>query len=119
MLYTSQPDADAQGTVDAFKAAHPEVEVEWTRNGTGQLMNVLQAEFAAGDPRPDVLLVADTINIGQLKRDGRLMAYEEAATAGYNPELFDADGAPRAELLELTIILLIAVEIVNTFWGSH
>ena len=33
-LYTSQPNADAQKTVDAFTAAHPEVEVEWVRDGT-------------------------------------------------------------------------------------
>ncbi|MEM6441723.1 MAG: Fe(3+) ABC transporter substrate-binding protein, partial [Pseudomonadota bacterium] len=34
VLYTSQPNADAQATVDAFTAKHPDVEVEWIRDGT-------------------------------------------------------------------------------------
>jgi iron(III) transport system substrate-binding protein len=93
VLYTSQPEGDAQMTVAAFKKAVPGVEVEWTRNGTTQLMNVLRAEIAAGDPRPDVLLVADTINLGQLKREGRLMPYKEANVAGYDPALLDVDRA--------------------------
>ncbi|PTX35747.1 hypothetical protein C8N44_1675, partial [Allosediminivita pacifica] len=36
VLYTSQPDADAQQTVDAFSEAYPNVEVEWVRDGTTQ-----------------------------------------------------------------------------------
>lgn len=54
VLYTSQPNQDAQTTVDAFKAAYPDVEVEWVRDGTTKLMAKLRAEIAAGDPRPDV-----------------------------------------------------------------
>ena len=37
-LYTSQPNADAQQTVDAFKAANPDTDVEWVRDGTTKLM---------------------------------------------------------------------------------
>lgn len=50
VLYTSQPPEQAQQTVDAFQAEYPEIEVEWTRNGTSQLMNVLRAEIAARRP---------------------------------------------------------------------
>jgi iron(III) transport system substrate-binding protein len=91
VLYTSQPEEDARGTVAAFTAAHPAVEVEWTRNGTSQLMNVLRAEIAAGAPRPDVLLVADTINLGQLEREGLLLAYAEAPIAAYDAKFMDPD----------------------------
>ena len=52
VLYTSQPDADAAETVDAFKAANPGVEVEIFRSGTSDLMTKLAAEFAAGSPQP-------------------------------------------------------------------
>ncbi len=90
-LYTSQSPEIAQATVDAFQAAHPDITVEWTRNGTSQLMNVLAAEIEAGDVRPDVLLVADTINLGALKRDGRLMAYADAPVEGLDPATYDAD----------------------------
>ncbi|WP_336801372.1 ABC transporter substrate-binding protein [Kaistia sp. MMO-174] len=90
-LYTSQSAEIAQQTVDAFQAKYPDVKVEWTRNGTSQLMNVLQAEIAAGDIRPDVLLVADTINLGLLKKDGRLLAYPEAKVGAYDKATYDKD----------------------------
>ena len=50
VLYTSQPNADAQQTVDAFTALYPGVEVEWFRDGTTNVMAKLEAEFAAGAP---------------------------------------------------------------------
>ena len=42
-LYTSQSPEIAQQTVDAFQARHPEIKVEWSRNGTSQLLNMLRA----------------------------------------------------------------------------
>jgi iron(III) transport system substrate-binding protein len=91
VLYTSQQPAMAQSTVDAFKAAHPGVEVKWTRNGTSQLMNILRTEIMAGQVQPDVLLVADTINLGQLKAEGHLMPYPEAPVGPYDPKVYDKD----------------------------
>ena len=67
MLYTSQPNKDAQATVDAFRQVHPDVEVEWIRDGTTKVMAKLRAEFAAGAPKPDVLLIADVVNMESLK----------------------------------------------------
>lgn len=90
-LYTSQSPEIAQQTVDAFQAKYPDIKVEWTRNGTSQLLNVLRAEIAAGEVKPDLLLVADTINLGQLKAEGRLMAYPEAKVDGYEASTFDKD----------------------------
>jgi len=92
VLYTSQPNADAQATVDAFEAAHPDIDVEWVRDGTTKMMAKLRAEFAAGDPQPDVLLIADTVTMEGLKREGRLMAHTDAPTEAYDPALYDADG---------------------------
>ncbi|APZ51357.1 ABC transporter substrate-binding protein [Salipiger abyssi] len=90
-LYTSQAPEQAQQTVDAFEAAHPDIKVEWTRNGTSALMNVMRAEIEAGQVQPDVLLVADVINLGELKVGGHLMAYPEAPVAEYAPETYDPD----------------------------
>ena len=92
VLYTSQPNADAQQTVDAFQAKYPDVEVEWIRDGTTKVMAKLRAEFEAGEPQPDVLLIADMVTMEGLKSEGRLMAYPEADTAAYDPALMDADG---------------------------
>ena len=91
VLYTSQPNQDAQQTVDAFKAVHPDVEVEWFRNGTTKVMAKLRTEFAAGDPKPDLLLIADTVTMEGLKREGRLQAHAGAPVGPYDKGLYDAD----------------------------
>lgn len=91
VLYTSQPNADAQATVDAFTAAHPAVTVDWVRDGTTQLMAKLRAEFEAGAPQPDVLLIADSVTMEALKAEGRLMAHPDADVSAYDPALMDAE----------------------------
>lgn len=92
VLYTSQPNEDAQTTVDAFNQQYPDVEVEWIRDGTTKVMAKLRAEFAAGAPQPDLLLIADTVTMEALKQEGRLLAYPEAPTDGYPQGLHDPDG---------------------------
>ena len=62
-LYTSQPNEDAQQTVDAFQAANPGITVEWVRDGTTKLMARMAAEMQAGAGQPDVLLISDTVTL--------------------------------------------------------
>ena len=90
-LYTSQPEADATKTVEAFKAANPGVEVEIFRSGTSDLLTKLAAEFAAGAPQPDVLLIADAVSMELLKKDNRLLAYPEANVDGLAQDSYDAE----------------------------
>ena len=91
VLYTSQPQQDAQQTVDAFRAAHPAVEVVWVRDGTTKIMAKLRAEIAAGAPQPDLLLIADTVTMEDLKREGRLLAHPAADVAAYEAGMHDPD----------------------------
>ncbi len=93
VLYTSQPNEDAQATVDGFKAANPGIDVQWVRDGTPQIMAKLNAEIAAGSPAADVLLIADTVTLERLKQAGQLMAYASPEAAHYDKTLYDADGA--------------------------
>ena len=93
MLYTSQPQDLLVQMIAVFNETHPEIEVSFFRSGTTEVMNKLEAEFAAGDPQPDVLLVANSLVMTGLKNDGRLMAYPEAPTEGYDPAIMDPDGA--------------------------
>ncbi len=90
-LYTSQPNKDAQQTVDAFQQKHPEIEVDWIRDGTTKVMAKLRAEFVAGDPKPDVLLIADMVTMEALKQEGKLLSYHEADAGAYDQALYDMD----------------------------
>lgn len=91
VLYTSQPNKDAQQTVDAFTAKHPGVEVEWVRDGTTKIMAKLRAEFAAEAPKPDLLLIADIVTMEGLKQEGRLMAHPDADVSAYDAGIMDRD----------------------------
>lgn len=93
VLYTSQPNEDAQATVDAFQAANPGIEVEWVREGTTKIMAKLMAEIGAGNPVADVLLIADTVTMQRLKEAGHLADYKSPEAANYDASLYDADGA--------------------------
>lgn len=73
VLYTSQPTDQMKAVLDLFKTVAPEIEVEMFRSGTTEVLNKLAAEFAAGSPRADVLLIADEIAMMQLARDNRLL----------------------------------------------
>jgi iron(III) transport system substrate-binding protein len=90
VLYTSQPERDAAQTVAAFRKVHPGVDVEVFRSGTTEVMGKLAAEFAAGQPKPDVLLIADAASMETLKNDGRLQAYPEAKVEGLAAGSYDS-----------------------------
>jgi iron(III) transport system substrate-binding protein len=91
VLYTSQPERDAAQTVNAFKKAHPGVEVEVFRSGTTEVMGKLAAEFAGGSSKADVLLLADAATMESLKKAGRLLPYPTVNLAGLEAGSFDPD----------------------------
>ena len=83
VLYTSQPNTDAQQTIDAFKAKHPKVDASFVRDGTPRVLAKLRAEIEAGGPQADVLLIADSVTMEGLKKEGRLLAHERADVSAY------------------------------------
>ncbi|RWK42007.1 ABC transporter substrate-binding protein [Mesorhizobium sp.] len=91
VVYTSQPNTDAQQTVGAFMAKYPGVKVEWVRDGTPKILAKLRAEIEAGQPQADVLLIADVVTMEGLKKEGRLLAYPEAEVSGIEAALYDKD----------------------------
>jgi iron(III) transport system substrate-binding protein len=91
VVYTSQPSDQIAKVVEAFRKAQPGIRVELYRSGTTEVMNKLQAEFAAGRPQADVVLIADAVAMTQLKNDGRLLVNPDAPTAKLPPALVDPD----------------------------
>ena len=92
VLYTSQPERDAAQTVAAFKKAYPGVEVEVFRSGTTEVMGKLAAEFAAGQPKADVLLIADAATHGgaEERRAAAAVSAKRRSTA-CDAGTYDAD----------------------------
>ncbi len=92
VLYTSQPNADAQATVDAFTHANPDIEVEWVRDGTTKLMTRLRAELQSGTSRADLLLIADSVTMEYLKDGGHLQPYLSPERVNYDPSIYEPQG---------------------------
>ncbi|WP_339948193.1 ABC transporter substrate-binding protein [uncultured Albimonas sp.] len=119
VVYTSQPNEDAQATIDAFMAAHPQIEVDWVRDGTTKIMARLRAEIEAGNPQPDVLFIADSMTMEGLKAEGRLMAYEGADVSGLAPGLYDAEKTWfSTKLITSGIVYNTASEARPETWGD-
>ncbi len=92
MLYTSQPNQDAQQTVAAFEKQNPEIRVNWIRDGTTKLMARFQTEREAGVKSPDLLLIADSVTMESLKGEGLLYPYISQYKSDYDSALYDAKG---------------------------
>jgi len=119
VLYTSQPDKDAAQTVAEFRKVNPGVEIDIFRSGTTEVMSKLGAEFAAGAPKADVLLIADAVSMEALKRDGRLLAYSEAKTDGFREGTFDADRTYfGSKLITTGIAYNTAANVKPTSWAD-
>jgi len=91
-LYTSQPNDDAQMTVTAFEKKHPDIKVNWIRDGTTKLLTRMQAEIAGGGAAPDVLLIADSVSMESLKQQNLLAAYHSPEASHYDAALYDPAG---------------------------
>jgi len=91
VLYTSQPNQDAQQTIDAFKAKYPKVDITFVRDGTPRIVAKLRAEMEAGAAQADILLIADAVTMEDLKKDGRLLAVPEADVSSYAAGMHDKD----------------------------
>ena len=119
VLYTSQPQTDAQQTADAFMAKYPGVVVEWVRDGTPQIMAKFRSELEAGAPLADVLLIADVVTMEGLKAEGLLLDYPEADLTGYAEGLHDEDGAYfSTKLITTGIVYNTAATMIPTSWDD-
>jgi iron(III) transport system substrate-binding protein len=91
VLYTSQPQTDAQQTLDAFKSKYPRVDASFVRDGTPRVMAKLRAEIEAGQPQADILLIADSVTMEALKKERRLLAHTGADLSAYPAGIHDPD----------------------------
>ncbi|MGF1649934.1 MAG: ABC transporter substrate-binding protein [Hyphomicrobiaceae bacterium] len=116
-LYTSQPNTDAQQTIDAFKAKYPNVDITFVRDGTTKIMAKLEAELAAGASPADVLLIADSVTMEGLKQQGRLLAHADADVSSYAAGIHDPEKTWFAtKLITTGIVYNTAAPMKPTSW---
>lgn len=70
-----------------LKAKFPDVKFEWFQSGSENVAARLNAELSAGRPQADLILTSDPLWYMELKKAGKLLAYESPA-AGRVPKQF-------------------------------
>lgn len=91
MLYTSQPQDQMVEVIKLFNKKYPNIDVKVYRDGTTKVLNKLQAEIISGSPKPDVIMIADSVSMNALKKQGVLMSYKDAPVKGLNPSQYDKE----------------------------
>lgn len=104
VLYTSEPQENADETVAAFKERHPEVDVRVFRSGTGELLAKMETEEEAGGVQADVLLAADAPTFERLKERDLFARYTPQGSEEMAEEFRDPDGFYTGTRLISTII---------------
>jgi iron(III) transport system substrate-binding protein len=104
VLYTSEPQENADETVAAFNEQYPEIEVQVFRSGTGELLTRIESEEAAGGVQADVLLAADAPTFENLKSRDLFGEYTPAGAEKLAEEFKDSDGFYTGTRLISTII---------------
>ena len=119
-FYTSQPDADAQALVDAFKEQNPEVDISIFRSGTEEVVSKIQAENQGGNIQADVLLVADSVTFENFKAEELLLAYESPEAASIDEAFVDPDGTYTGTKIMATGLIVNTNEVTElpTSWND-
>lgn len=91
VLYTSQPEEDAQILIDEFNSIYPDITVDVFRSGTEEVVSKILAEKQAGEVQADVLLVADNVTYETLKEQDLLEVYESPELEGIPEDYIDED----------------------------
>lgn len=118
-FYTSQPDADAQALVDAFKEQNPEVDVSIFRSGTEEVVSKIQAENQGGNIQADVLLVADSVTFENFKAEELLLEYESPEAEAIDEAFVDPDATYAGTKIMATGLIVNTNEVTElpTSWS--
>ena len=91
-VYTSEPEEKVDEINAAFMEAHPDINVEVYRAGTGDLNARIASEKQSGDIEADVLWAADSPTFEGYAADGDLAELENVDTEGVMEEVIDEEG---------------------------
>ncbi|MGR3200397.1 MAG: ABC transporter substrate-binding protein, partial [Paracoccus sp. (in: a-proteobacteria)] len=79
----------------------------------------LRAEIEAGNPQPDVLLIADTVTLEGMAQEGLLAAYQSPEADAYDAALYSPEGYYYStKLITTGIVYNTGVETVPTSWSD-
>jgi len=91
VLYTSIPERDMQLLLRDFKRENPDIEISFFRSGTNEIITKLKAEILSGNPKADLVMIADDAMMEDLKLGGNLASLNDMDVSALPKESYDAD----------------------------
>lgn len=92
VLYTSEPQENANKLISAFNQEYPDVNVQLFRNGTGKLLAKIESERQAGGVQGDVFVAADAPSFEKLKQQDLLAKYTPQGVDNVPEKFRDPEG---------------------------
>lgn len=91
VLYTSLPERDMQMLLRDFKRAHPNVDLTFFRSHTNELITKLKTELIAGNPKADLIMIADDAMMEELKEGRHLATLDDIDVSSLPRDGYDKD----------------------------
>jgi iron(III) transport system substrate-binding protein len=85
-VYTSLPEQEATVYINAFMVSHPDIEVQWVRLSTGQMLARIRAE--ASNPQASVWFGGPTDSYILAAQEGLFAPYKESLGWQYMPAAY-------------------------------
>ena len=89
IIYSGRAEPLIKPVLDAFQAAHPEVEILLKAGSNSELANALLEEQA--NPQADIFITTELFTVQSLAKEGILASYRPAAADALPAELVGAD----------------------------
>lgn len=89
LIYTSLIERDMHAFLDTFHAKHPNIQVRFFRSDTTDLVSKLDAEFLAGQPKPDIILLSDDIVMSRFRDQDRLLPLLDIDVSAFPRDSYD------------------------------
>ncbi len=91
ILYTSLPERDMQILLRDFRRVYPNVDLAFFRSHTNELITKLKAELMAGNPKADLIMIADDAMMEELKDGQHLEPLPDLDVSQFPKNTYDKD----------------------------
>ncbi len=93
-VYTAMEAEELEPIRSAFRAEHPDIDINWVRDSTGIITAKILAEIEAGDPRADIFLGTSATSLLVVDALGMLLPYAPKGLDRINSKFRDSRNPP-------------------------
>ncbi len=93
-VYTALEAEELEPLRKAFRAEHPDIDIDWVRDSTGIITAKMLAEIDAGNPRADIFMGTSATSLLVVDARGMLLPYAPKGLDKLDPRFRDSRNPP-------------------------